>query len=245
MATFNVENLDAERRRRPSSTTLADLIVTNLRRAGPGVAGGDPGQQRPDERRRRRRLADPGRSSSTRSPRAGGPTYEFRQIDPVDNQDGGEPGGNIRVGFLFRTDRGLAFVDRPGGGRDDGRLPCVDGAAGPQLTVSPGRIDPTNPALTNSRKPLVGEFTYNGADGCSSIGNHFNSKGGDQPLFGRFQPPTRGSEVQRNQQARLVERLRRRDPGRSTPRPTSSCCGDLNDFEFSRRGPACSTAAGR
>ena len=46
---------------------------------------------------------------------AGGPTYEFQQINPVDDADGGQPGGNIRVGFLFRTDRGLAFVDRPGG----------------------------------------------------------------------------------------------------------------------------------
>jgi len=26
----------------------------------------------------------------------------------------GAPGGNIRVGYIFRTDRGLAFVDRPG-----------------------------------------------------------------------------------------------------------------------------------
>ena len=41
--------------------------------------------------------------------------YEYRQIDPQNNQDGGQPGGNIRVGFLFRPDRGLAFVDRPGG----------------------------------------------------------------------------------------------------------------------------------
>jgi predicted extracellular nuclease len=32
---------------------------------------------------------------------AGGPTYEYRQINPVDDQDGGEPGGNIRVAFLF------------------------------------------------------------------------------------------------------------------------------------------------
>ncbi len=31
----------------------------------------------------------------------GGPTYAYRQIDPANNQDGGEPGGNIRVGFLF------------------------------------------------------------------------------------------------------------------------------------------------
>src|SRR5213079_1307947 len=46
---------------------------------------------------------------------AGGPTYEYRQINPVNDQDGGEPGGNIRQIFLFRTDRGLSFVDRPGG----------------------------------------------------------------------------------------------------------------------------------
>ena len=30
---------------------------------------------------------------------------------------------------------------------------------GPQLSLSPGRIDPTNPAFANSRKPLAGEFT--------------------------------------------------------------------------------------
>src|SRR5918999_452631 len=45
---------------------------------------------------------------------AGGPGYQFRSIDPVDDQDGGEPGGNIRVGFLFNPAR-VTFVDRPGG----------------------------------------------------------------------------------------------------------------------------------
>ena len=36
------------------------------------------------------------------------------------------------------------------------------------------------------------------------IANHFNSKGGDDPLEGRFQPPTRSSEAQRHQQAQIV-----------------------------------------
>jgi uncharacterized protein len=40
---------------------------------------------------------------------AGGPSFEWRSIDPENDEDGGQPGGNIRVGFLFRTDRGLAF----------------------------------------------------------------------------------------------------------------------------------------
>jgi predicted extracellular nuclease len=42
---------------------------------------------------------------------AGGPEYEYRQIDPVMNRDGGAPDANIRVGFLFRPDR-VTFVDR-------------------------------------------------------------------------------------------------------------------------------------
>jgi hypothetical protein len=34
--------------------------------------------------------------------------------------------------------------------------------------------------------------------------NHFNSKGGDDPLFGRFQPRIRRTEVQHHQQAAIV-----------------------------------------
>ena len=130
---------------------------------------------------------------------AGGPIYDWRAIDPEDGQDGGQPGGNIRVAFLFRTDRGLEFVDRPGG---DATTPVsvVGGGANTHLNVSPGRIDPENRAWVDSRKPLVGEFTWRGRT-VFVIANHFASKGGDQPLFGRFQPPTRSSEVQRHRQA--------------------------------------------
>lgn len=32
----------------------------------------------------------------------GSPAYDFVDIAPSDDQDGGEPGGNIRVGLLFR-----------------------------------------------------------------------------------------------------------------------------------------------
>ena len=86
----------------------------------------------------------------------GGPDYEYRQIDPVHNQDGGAPNANIRVGFLFRPDR-VTFVDRPGGTaltatEDDPAQP------GAQLTFSPGRIDPGNAVWEDSRKPLAGEF---------------------------------------------------------------------------------------
>ena len=161
---------------------------------------------------------------------AGGPTYDFRQINPIDDQDGGEPGGNIRVGFLFRVDRGLGFVDRPGG-TPTAATTVVGSGAGTRLSFSPGRIDPTNAAFTASRKPLAGELRFRGHH-LFVIANHFNSKGGDQPLFGRFQPPQRVTETQRVQQARVVHdfvaAIDAADPDASVV-----VLGDLNDFEFS------------
>ena len=42
---------------------------------------------------------------------AGGPVYEYRQIDPENNLDGGQPGGNIRVAFLFRDGPGVILCE--------------------------------------------------------------------------------------------------------------------------------------
>jgi predicted extracellular nuclease len=160
----------------------------------------------------------------------GGPTYQFRQINPVDDQDGGEPGGNIRVGFLFRTDRELVFIDRPGGTATSSTT-VVDHPSGPRLSASPGRIDPGNAAFTSSRKPLVGEFRMQGKK-VFVIANHFNSKGGDHPLFGRFQPPVRSSEAQRHQQAQIVNDFVD-DLLEADPNANVIVLGDINDFEFS------------
>jgi predicted extracellular nuclease len=162
---------------------------------------------------------------------AGGPTYDYRQIDPVPGMDGGEPGGNIRVGFLFRTDRGLRFVDRPGGTAVTPNE-VVGTGRDARLLYSPGRIDPNNPAFANSRKPLAGEFVYEGRK-LFVIGNHLNSKGGDDPLFGRFQPPNRRTEVQRHQQAAILNAFV--DEILAADRDARVIVlGDLNDFQFSQ-----------
>jgi uncharacterized protein len=228
VATFNVENLDPTDP--PAKfAALAHVIVDNLRApdlisveevqddngpANDGTVGAE---------RTWSLLADAIEA-------AGGPAYQHRQIDPVDGQDGGEPGGNIRVGFLFRTDRGLQFVDRPGG---DSTTPVAVGAdaGGARLSVSPGRIEPGDAAFTNSRKPLAAEFTYDGHR-LFAVANHWNSKGGDEPLFGRSQPPARSSEVQRNKQAQLVHDFTA-DVLAADPNARAVVLGDLNDFEFS------------
>ncbi|RZQ64477.1 hypothetical protein EWH70_10735 [Amycolatopsis suaedae] len=159
----------------------------------------------------------------------GGPRYEWRQIDPQDMTDGGEPGGNIRVGFLFNPAR-VSFVDRPGGTATT-PVQVRSERGRPALSVSPGRVDPANAAWRNSRKPLAGEFRFRGRP-VFVVANHFASKGGDQPTHGRYQPPTRGSEVQRLEQARVlrtfVDQLLAADRGANVV-----VAGDLNDFPFS------------
>ncbi|HVV11210.1 endonuclease/exonuclease/phosphatase family protein [Amycolatopsis sp.] len=160
---------------------------------------------------------------------AGGPRYEWREIDPQDRTDGGEPGGNIRVGFLFNPKR-VSFVDRPGGDATTA-VSVVPERGKTHLSASPGRVDPTNAAWTDSRKPLAGEFVFHGQT-VFVIANHFNSKGGDQPTHGRYQPPTRSSEVQRGQQAQVlrgfVDQILAADRNANV-----IVAGDLNDYQFS------------
>jgi predicted extracellular nuclease len=227
IATFNVENLDPSDA--PTIPRLARIVVDNMR--SPDLIGIEEMQDNTGG-------ANDGTTAANLSWQAfidaivaaGGPRYDYRQIDPQNNQDGGQPGGNIRVGFLFRTDRGLRFVDRPGG---DATTPTgvfrADGKA--HLTLSPGRVDPLNPAWEATRKPLAGEFVWNDKTFIAIV-NHFSSKGGDDPLFGRFQPPIRSSEVARHQQAASVNAFV--DKILDAERKANVVVlGDINDFEFS------------
>jgi predicted extracellular nuclease len=228
IATFNFENLDPGD---PQSKfdRLAGILVNNLK--APDIVSGEEVQDDNGP-------TDNGVVSSDATldklvdaiQAAGGPHYDYRYINPVNDQDGGEPGGNIRQVFLFRTDRGVSFVARPGGGSTTATT-VVNGASGPELSASPGRIDPNNSAWNASRKPLAGEFTFNGTH-LFVIANHFNSKGGDDPLMGHLQPPTRSSEVQRHQQAQIVHDFVASILA-ADPHANVVVDGDLNDFEFS------------
>ncbi len=104
-----------------------------------------------------------------------------------------------------------------------------DGTAA--LSVNPGRVDPTNEAWTSSRKPLAGEFLFQGKK-VIVVANHFNSKGGDQSADSRFQPPNRSCEVQRGKQATVlngfVKQVLAADPGANVV-----LAGDFNDYQFS------------
>ncbi len=164
---------------------------------------------------------------------AGGPRYEAREVAPADGQDGGEPGGNIRVGFLFRPDR-VAFVDRPDEAADGAPFEThfVDDPDGVHLTRSPGRVDPGHPAWKDSRKPLAGEFVF-GDRRLFVVAVHFRSKTGSSSDFGAVQPPVSAGAAERAAQARVVrafvDELRRLDPGAPL-----IVLGDFNDDWFSQ-----------
>jgi hypothetical protein len=159
---------------------------------------------------------------------ATGRSYAWVTVNPLNNADGGEPGGNIRQAFLYDTAR-VSFSGVVGGALD-----AVSAVASPGgqivLNLGAGRIAPTNAAFTNSRKPLVTEFTVDGQQ-LIVIANHFNSKGGDQPLYGPTQPPVRGTDAQRLAQAQAVASFVQ---GLLAINPNANIVvtGDLNDFQF-------------
>lgn len=146
----------------------------------------------------------------------GSPRYEFVDIAPSDDQDGGEPGGNIRVGLLFQPSRiTLAKLPKRGGSLD--AVAITQSANGLDLSLNPGRIDPTNNAFEQSRKPLAAEFIFN-KQKLFIIANHFVSKLGGSP-----------SDTQRVKQAEIVNefvaQLLQVDPQAKV-----IVLGDLNDL---------------
>ena len=160
---------------------------------------------------------------------AGGPSYQWSEIDPVNDADGGQPGGNIRNVFLYNPDR-VTFVSKPGGDSTTAVSVSTGSDGTAELSVSPGRVDPTNDAWISSRKPLAGEFIFGGKK-VIVVGNHFDSKGGDQSADGRFQPPTRSSEVQRQQQATVLNNFVHQVLA-ADPRANIVLAGDFNDYQF-------------
>jgi predicted extracellular nuclease len=228
IATYNVENLAPSD---PDSkyAALAKGVVTDL--ASPDIISVEEIQDNSGATDDGVVAADQTLTKFTAAiTAAGGPSYQWSEIDPVNDKDGGEPGGNIRVVFLYNPARvGLDSV--PGGSTSTGVTVTAASDGTADLSASPGLVDPTNVAWTSSRKPLAGQFVFQGKK-VIVVGNHFASKGGDQNADGRFQPAARASEVQRNQQATVlngfVNSVLAVDPTANVV-----LAGDFNDYQFS------------
>ncbi len=128
---------------------------------------------------------------------------------------GSSDGRGIEVGFVW----------------DRSRVDLLESylLSGPDVERAFGRSSPSP-----GREPLVGVFRIRGRK-VTIVGNHFKSKGGDDPLFGVNDPPVRKTEKQRKAQARVVRdfvsSLLEEDPDALVV-----VAGDLNDFPFGEPG---------
>lgn len=111
----------------------------------------------------------------------GGPEYHWADIPPELNADGGQPGGNIRNGFLYRPDT-VNF--HPANLR---------------------RIGDVYTAFEDSRKPLEGKFIHRGSGKALVVINvHLASKRHQHSIFSDNQPGFDPKEVVRLTQARVI-----------------------------------------
>lgn len=137
----------------------------------------------------------------------GGPTYSYLEIaPPTTNTSGGEPGGNIRNGYLYNADR-VGYV------------------AGSVALIQ-------DPAYNNTRKPLVAQFTFNGTT-VTVIDQHSTSRGGSDLSFGANQPPAQAGDAARTAQATAIkgyiDALQANDPNAHVV-----ALGDFNGYYYER-----------
>ncbi len=227
IASYNIENFSAKTD--PAKIAgLARTIAENLK--APDIIGLVEVQDNDGEADTGMVDADQtGAALAAAITAAGGPAYLYTDISPVDKQDGGAPGGNIRTAFLYNPARvtlAPSVNDRKGGSTE---AVAYDGESG-TLSVNPGRIDPQNAAFSSSRKPLAAQFLFRG-ESIIVIASHFNSKSGDNGPFGSAQPPQLSSETQRHQIALVVNGFVKSVLA-ANPNAHVVALGDLNDFKF-------------
>ncbi|KAK4561644.1 hypothetical protein LTR86_004323 [Recurvomyces mirabilis] len=130
---------------------------------------------------------------------ASGMSYSFVDVDPVNNGDGGEPGGNIRNAYLYNPKE--VRLRNPNAGNATQANAVV---SGPALEYNPGVIyDPE--VFDNSRKPLVAQWeTLDGKNTFFTVNVHWTSKGGSSSLQGDPRPPINGGIEERTRQAEVT-----------------------------------------
>ncbi|GAB1315430.1 hypothetical protein MFIFM68171_05640 [Madurella fahalii] len=153
-------------------------------------------------------------------------TYAFTNINPLSNADGGQPGGNIRVAYLYRPGVISLYKQNPGTaedatevvsprsqghgkgkGKGKGKGRGLHGKEGatPELSFNPGRIEPSHEAWKDSRKPLAAAWKAEGGKKpFYTVNVHWSSKGGGTSLHGDMRPPVNGAVEGRMLQANVT-----------------------------------------
>ncbi len=127
-----------------------------------------------------------------------GVRYKGINVDPINHNEGGQPGGNIRVAMIYNSKRVKfeSYGENTDGPLADGTLQETRVTNEGNLSINPGRVFPNSEAFKNTRKSIVAQFEFQG-EKVFVIGNHFNSKLGDTSFMGAQQPPYPESDEER------------------------------------------------
>ncbi|EAW09508.1 endonuclease/exonuclease/phosphatase family protein [Aspergillus clavatus NRRL 1] len=159
----------------------------------------------------------------------GGINYNFVDINPIDDQDGGQPGGNIRVAYLY--DPSVVRLHNPNPGSSTDANEVLPGA---ELKYNPGRIAPADAAWDHCRKPLAAAWeTLDGKNKFFTINVHFTSKLGGSPIEGDARPPVNGDVSTRAAQAEVVAAFTSSILAQDSKAKILTA-GDFNEFAFAQ-----------
>ncbi|ERK56916.1 LPXTG-motif protein cell wall anchor domain protein [Gemella bergeri ATCC 700627] len=155
----------------------------------------------------------------------GGKEYKYTEIAPVDGKDGGKPGANIRVAYLYNPKR-VTLVEKEKGSSTEAAV-FKNG----HLEKNPSRIDPMNPSFDKVRKSLAAEFDFKG-ERVVVIANHLKSKLGDDAVYGSTQPAVQNTLPKRLEEAKILNNFIKEGLNQN-PDLKFVLTGDFNDFDFS------------
>jgi predicted extracellular nuclease len=129
----------------------------------------------------------------------GGPDYLFSDAPPVNDQDGGIAGGNIRSVLLYRQDRGINLEPAVEIGSDftysDGKF---------AISQNPLRIGESSKNFSNARKPAIWLLKYQGMQ-FFVVGVHLTSQIANSPDWGSRQPPLKQADQIRVKQSAFIQ----------------------------------------
>ena len=228
VAGMNMENLDpgdVDNRGEDRFQRLAEVIVVNM--GSPDVIGMQEIQDNDG-------TEETSETSASQTAQlliqaieaAGGPEYLYFDMPPQDDQDGGQPGANIRSAFLYNPEKVEINLNSPYTGRildsdsqeaqDPGRKTAgrvIDSSGQAVDLDNNGDPDQTDRRLSyededdqdafeSSRKPLAATFVHKGTGQEVNITNvHWSSRRGSDPQFGNQQPAYVNEEKRARQAA--------------------------------------------
>lgn len=154
--------------------------------------------------------------------------YEFVNIAPENNVDGGKPGSNIRVAYLWRPEK-VSLAAGHVAGNATQPVAVVKDTDGFTVRPNPGRINPLSSAWEESRKPMAAAWQTTTGERFFTVNVHLSSKRGGSSNHGDARPPVNGHNERRmdqvNETAAFVESILYKDVNASI-----IVAGDMNEY---------------